>query len=143
MGVIIQAANPSDYPAIIALIQELAGTIDEVSPATEAYLHTYLRHPGSHILLAKLEEQTVGLLNYSIRPNLYHAGNSCFIEDFVVTAAARGRGIGTALMKVLVQQAEEGQCVEIGVATENRDSLRFYHSFGLVDQSIFLEKHNY
>lgn len=142
MSIGIRQAQAGDEPAIVALIKELAETGGESSPITPAYIETYLAS-GSRVLLAEENGQAAGLISYSIRPNLYHAGDSCLIEELVVRAGHRGRGIGGALLSRLLEQLAAAGCAEVSVSTEtdNEGARRFYKSHGLVDEAVFLEKH--
>lgn len=139
----VAEAGPGDEAAIAALIQELAAASGDTSPVTEDYVREYLATPGSHILLARLEGQTVGLLSYLVRPNLYHAGPSALIEELVVSGAERGQGVGSALLRHLLAHLEATGCTEVSVTTlpDNEGAQRFYRAHGLVDEAVFLEKH--
>lgn len=141
MKILIRAPQKKDIPAIVQLIAELASTAGETSPITPAYVSQYLASSSSWILLAEVEGDVVGLLSYSIRPDLYHAGNCCLVEELIVKAACRNQGIGTALMKELL--ARLAGCVEVsvGVMTENTEALKFYRRQGLDEEAVLLEKH--
>jgi ribosomal protein S18 acetylase RimI-like enzyme len=143
MSLSIRQAKPGDEPIIVTLIRELAETSGDSSPITEEYAATCLAFPGSHVLLAEEDGQVIGLVSYSVRPGLYHAGDSGLIEELVVHDSGRGRGIGSALMSELLQQLAAAGCAEVSVstATDNEGAKRFYKSHGLVDEAVFLEKH--
>ena len=143
MSVIIRDAVTADAPAIVALIRELAGSLNEVSPVTLAYVRTYLAFPGCGILLAEDAGQITGLLSYSIRPNLYHNGDTAMIEELVVDPAWRGQKIGSSLLEEVLSLLEALGCVEVSVTTlpDNEGAIRFYRAHGLVDEAVYLEKH--
>ena len=71
--VTIREATPADGEVVTRLVAELAAAIGETVTLSPEYLALFLAYPGSHILLAEQEGQVVGMLSYSIRPNLYHA----------------------------------------------------------------------
>jgi ribosomal protein S18 acetylase RimI-like enzyme len=137
------AAKPEDHNAIASLIAELAASTGETTPITAEYVRQYLEFPGSNILVAILDKQVVGLLSFSLRPNLYHAGNSCTIEELIVAQPFRNRGIGGALLEEFLRQLSEQDCVEVSVTTmpDNHGAIAFYKSHGLIDEAIYLEKH--
>lgn len=143
MNITIRTAVESDSASISRLITELAENGGETSPLTAQYAAQYLASPGSYVLLAEKEQQVVGLLSYSIRPNLYHAGDSCLIEEFVVRQSARSQGIGGQLLEALFQQLASLNCVEVSVTTmpDNQKAMAFYKAHGMVDEAVFLEKH--
>jgi ribosomal protein S18 acetylase RimI-like enzyme len=142
MGITIREAGAQDAPAIVQLIGELAGG-DDRSPVTEAYVETYLASIRSRILLAELEGCVVGLLSYSVRPDLYHAADACLIEELVVHQGVRRQGVGGALLtEVLARLAALG-CAEVSVAAlpDNTKAIRLYRAHGLTEEAVFLEKH--
>ena len=143
MNTIIRAAHSEDHSAIAGLIDELAASSGETSPVTPEYVRQYLDFPGSGILVAVKDQQVVGLLSYSLRPNLFHGGNSCTIEELIVAQAYRNCGIGGALLEELLKRLITEDCVEISVTTmsDNHGAIAFYKSHGLIDEAIYLEKH--
>ena len=114
------------------------------SPIAQDYAACYLSCPHSYALLAEEEGRAIGLLSYSIRPNLYHAGDACLIEQLIVREGARGRGVGGALMEELFQRLVAHRCVELSVSVmpDNRRAISFYKSHGLTEEVVLLEKHS-
>lgn len=143
MTICIREAQLRDSAIIVALIQELAGGEGEQSPLTESYAATYLAYPNNRVLLAEEQGECVGLLSYSIRPNLYHAGPSCQIEELIVREGAQGRGVGSALIEKVIQQAAVCRCQEISVSTllDNSRAIAFYKRHGFGDEALLLEQH--
>ena len=145
MSILVRQARPGDECVIVELIRELAQTGGDASPVTEGYVREYLAFApcGSNVLLAEQEGRAVGLLSYSVRPNLYHAANSALVEELVVREPARSQGVGSALLSELLDRLPSLGCAEVSVSTmpDNQDAMRFYRSHGLVDQAVFLEKH--
>lgn len=143
MDLNIREAVPDDAETIVALIRELAAFEGEVSPLTADYAAAYLSRPGVGVLLAEEAGQALGLLSYCIRANLYHAGNSCVIDELVVREGARGRGVGSALIQSVVSRAQAAGCVEISVSTmpDNARAIAFYRQHGFTDEAVYLERH--
>jgi ribosomal protein S18 acetylase RimI-like enzyme len=148
-AIVIREATTADAPVIADLIRALEEVVDDSgepedsSPVTPEYVRSYLAYPDSYVLVAEEAGQVVGLLSYSIRPNLFHAADSALIEELIVDDRARGRGVGSALMRHLLALLEARGCAEVSVSTmpDNHGAIRFYHSHGLVDEAVFLEKH--
>ena len=143
MDIVIREAKPTDKAVIVELIIELGATGGEHSPITEAYVEKYLASPTSKVLLAETQNQVMGLLSYSVRPDLYHAGSACLIEELIVHEAARGRGVGSALLTALLSRLETLGCAEVSVAamSDNEQAIKFYRAHGLTEEAVFLEKH--
>lgn len=143
MTVSVRDAVPGDEPSIVALIGELGDGIDYPSPITEEFARSYLECPGQYALLAEEDGQAIGLLSYGIQPDLFHAAGACLIEELVVRGPDRGRGVGRALMTGVIDRARAAGCVEVSVSVmpDNEGAQRFYRSFGLVDEAVYLEMH--
>jgi ribosomal protein S18 acetylase RimI-like enzyme len=143
MHITFRIANEDDAASIASLITELAEKSGQTSPITGRYAAQYLAFPGSYVLLAERGPRVVGLLSYSIRPSLYHAGDSCLIEEFVVQQSERNQGIGGKLLEALFQRLASLNCVEVSVTTmaDNLKAIAFYKSHGMVDEALFLERH--
>lgn len=143
MSLSFRDAFPTDAPAIAGLVSSLAQSIGETSPVTPEYVETYLAFPGCSILLAENAGKIAGLLSYSVRPNLYHNGETAIIDELVVLENWRGQGIGSALLDTLLARLEVRGCVEVSVTTmsDNIGAVHFYRAHGLVDEAIYLEKH--
>lgn len=139
----VRDAQPGDEPAIVSLIHELALIEGDSTPVTEAFVRDYLSSPHSHLLVAEVDEKIAGLLSYSMRPDLYHAAPSAMINELVISELDRGVGIGSALMSELLSRVQAIGCAEVSVTTmvDNEAAQRFYRSFGMVDEALFLEKH--
>jgi ribosomal protein S18 acetylase RimI-like enzyme len=142
MDVMIREAESRDISVIVQLILGLATSADP-SPITETYVMQYLDSPVSTIFLAEAQGRVIGLLSYSLRPDLYHASDSCLIEELVVQEHMRGRGVGSALLTELVSRLSSRDCAEVSLAVmpDNLGAIRFYKRHGLTEEALFLEKH--
>lgn len=139
----IRQANQKDAQAVTALVHELAASEGDPARVDEAYAAIFLETPGCGALLAEIAGRPVGLLSYTLRPDLYHAGLTGLIQELVVTASERGKGIGGCLLESFMQLMEAQGTVEIsvGVMPGNRGAIAFYKRHGLLDESLNLEKH--
>ena len=140
---IVREATLADASVIVRLVGEHAASSGERSPLTEAYVATYLSSTTSKILLAEIQNRVVGLLSYSIRPDLFHAGSSCLLEELIVEEATRGQGVGSALVTELCSRLTPLACAEVSVAVmaNNQRGIKFYRTHGLIEEALFLEKH--
>ena len=139
----LREATSVDAPAIVVLIRTLARVMDVVSPVDEAYVREYIASPGSGILVADDGGQVVGLLSYSLRPSLVHAGRSCVIEELVIDQKTQRQGVGARLVEDLLRRAAEWGCVEVSVTTlaGQRGAIEFHKERGFSDDAVLLEKH--
>jgi ribosomal protein S18 acetylase RimI-like enzyme len=143
MDIKIRDARPADSPSVVSLVREMAEEDGGSTPVSEACVEAYLADPGGGMLMAEADGQTVGLLSYSLRPNLYHAAPACLIELLAVRKDARSRGVGGALVDAMLARAESLGCAEISVSVmpDNPDAIRFYRRHGLTEEVMTLEKH--
>jgi ribosomal protein S18 acetylase RimI-like enzyme len=139
----IREATLADASAIIRLIGEHAAASNEQTPITAAYVAAYLASSTSQILLAEVQSRVVGLLSYSLRPDLFHAGPSCLLEELVVDQTMRGQGLGSALVIELFSRLTLLACAEVSVAVmpDDHRAIKFYRTHGLVEEALYLEKH--
>lgn len=138
--VAIREGRPGDEPAVVDLIQEMASGD---SPITAAFVSSYLAQPGSGLFLAEEGGRPVGLLSYSVRPDLYHAGPAALVEELIVHAPQRGRGVGGALLEAFLARMAAIGCAEVAIAVlpENESAQRLYRAHGLVEEALLLERH--
>jgi len=143
MEPVIRDATYGDSTGIVRLIRGLSETPAQENPLTETYVRGYLDAPNSRILLAVRGERVIGLLSYSVRPDLFHAAPCCFIEELVVDASERGKGIGTELMRALLARTDKEDCAEVSltVMPENTSAQRFYRRLGITEEVLCLERH--
>ena len=143
MDIGIVTATAADADAIVRLVRELAGSSGGESRVDAAYVGRYLGFPGRTVLLAEAAGERVGLLAFSVNPNLWHAGDGCLIEDLFVQPAWRGKGVGRALMARVMAEAARQGWAEVSVSTgrDNREALSLYRGMGLVEEYVLLEKH--
>jgi len=134
---VIRPAVPADVPAILDLIRELA--VFEREPvstveASEQSLHAALfaDEPAVWAHVAELDGTVVGTAIWFVTFSTWTGRHGMHLEDFVVSEAARGTGLGAALFEEL-----RGICVERGyprlewrVLDWNAGAERFYRARG-------------
>ena len=141
----IRPAVRTDVPLILSLIRELAEYERDPGAvvATEALLERHLfgeglgRGPVAECVIGEVDGEPQGFAlffhNFSTwlgRPGLY-------LEDLFVRPAARGRGLGKALLSHLAALAVERGCgrFEWWVLDWNEPAIGFYKSMGAVPMS--------
>jgi ribosomal protein S18 acetylase RimI-like enzyme len=139
----VRPAEDEDAVDIAGLVAMLAAELGDPTPVTPAYVADYLQRPGCHALLAMRSSEVLGLLSYSFRPGLYHAADSCIVDELIVQPAERNRGVGTLLLNEVIRLARQQGCAEVslGVMKSSPAALRFYRRAGFEDQALLLELH--
>lgn len=133
----IRAARPDDVSTITALIRELAGyehlahevVLDEERLAE----HLFGARPYAEVLIAEDgESQAVGFALFFHNFSTFLGRPGIYLEDLFVRPAARGHGLGKALLIELARLARERDCgrIEWAVLNWNEPSIAFYQSLG-------------
>jgi GNAT superfamily N-acetyltransferase len=132
----LRAATRDDVPVILSLIRELA-TYEREPGAVVATEGDLLRdgfgeEPRFQVTLADWEGKTVGFAFWFYTYSTWRGRPTLYLEDLFVRPAARGRGIGKALMQFLARTALENNCDRFlwQVLDWNQDAIDFYESLG-------------
>jgi GNAT superfamily N-acetyltransferase len=140
IGKAIRAAEPTDVPVIRQLVQELAEYEKEPDAveATEADLHAALFGPDpvASCHVAELDGEVVGFALWYRTFSTWTGRPGLWLEDLFVRPAARGTGLGKALLVTLARV-----CVEHGwtrfewwVLDWNEPAQGFYRSLGAQEE---------
>ena len=136
----IREAAPADVPVILELVRELA--VYEREPdaveATEDMLREALFGPSpvASCHLALLDDEVVGFALWYVTFSTWKGLPGLWLEDLFVRPAARGHGLGKALLSELaaVCVARGYPRFEWWVLDWNEPSIGFYRSLGAVPQ---------
>jgi GNAT superfamily N-acetyltransferase len=137
----IRYAVPDDAGVILAFIRELAEyerLLHEVI-ADEATLRATLFgvKPAAEVLIAEAAGTPVGFALFFQSYSTFLAKPGLYLEDLFVRPAARGNGVGGALMAALARIAVQRHYgrFEWSVLDWNEPALKFYASLGAKPQS--------
>jgi len=140
-GMLIRSATAADCATILAFIRELAEyekLLHEVV-ATEATLHATLfgACPAAEVVIAEVDGAPVGFALFFTSYSTFLAKPGLYLEDLFVRSAARGRGVGLALMRHLAELciARDYGRFEWSVLDWNEPALRFYARLGAKPQA--------
>jgi len=136
MSLRIAPALESDVPVILDFIRQLADyekLSGEVAATEESLRDTLFgARPYAEVLIAYWEEMPVGFALFFHNYSTFLAKPGIYLEDLFVNPAARGKGIGRALLTRLAELALERGCgrVEWAVLDWNAPSIEFYQRMG-------------
>jgi GNAT superfamily N-acetyltransferase len=135
---LIRPAEPSDVPAILALVHALAAYEKEPDSveATEELYHRALFPvegvPTAHAHVAEVDGEVVGIAVWYVTFSTWTGRGGIWLEDLFVSPEHRGTGLGKELLTTLARL-----CVERGyprlewwVLRWNEPSIGFYESIG-------------
>ena len=128
-------AQERDFAAVRGLAGQLAAHIEEPPPplTLERYLAFYVRdHAPMHLVLALHGDRIVGMIAWVLTHELYSACATVYVSDIAVDVAARGRGVGTALMTQATVWARAQGAAKLGwdVWKHNDTAMKFYAGVG-------------
>ncbi len=137
-GTKIRSASIDDVPVILQFIRELAEyeKLTHACVATEAELAATLfgARPYAEVLIGEWDGEAVGFSLFFHNYSTFLAQPGIYLEDLFVRPAARGRGIGRALLTRIAELAVERNCgrVEWSVLDWNAPAIGFYRKLGAV-----------
>jgi len=132
----IRPATPSDVPAILNFIRELA-TYERAPDAVVATEADLLRDgwgptPRFKAIIAEEDEAPVGFALYFTTYSTWRGHHGIRLEDIYVTPTMRGKGIGKALLARIAQIAIAEGCprLEWDVLEWNAPAIAVYERIG-------------
>ena len=136
MTLSIRPATAADLPLIAALIRELAEyehlahelRFDE--PALGE--HLFGARPAAEALIGMIDGEPQGFALFFPTFSTFEGKPGIWLEDLFVRPAARGKGLGKALLLSVAKLAVERGCAryEWSVLDWNEPSIRFYKALG-------------
>ena len=135
---VIRPAAVADVAVILRFVRDLAAFEREPDAvlATEATLAAALfgPDPAAEAVIAEVDGGAVGFAVYFHNFSTWTGRRGLYLEDLYVTPAARGRGVGKALLRHLAALAVARDCArfEWSVLDWNADAIAFYRSVGAV-----------
>ena len=136
-AITIRAATADDAAAVHALISELARTTqleDKFTSSVDDY-RRYGFGPDAmfEALVAEDEDGMVGVALYFYTFSSWRGEPGVYLQDLVVTEAARGRRIGELLLAELARVAggQGATHLRLAVDRDNEAAMRFYERCGL------------
>lgn len=134
---ILRKATSNDMHAVHQLITELAIFEKEpeavVTSPEELLRDGFSENPLFEALVAEVDGQILGMALYYPRYSTWK-GKTLHLEDLIVSAAHRGKGIGMALYQAFLQEAAKQNVrrAEWVVLDWNQNAIDFYEKSGAV-----------
>ena len=144
-ALVIRTAEPEDWRAVAALLEELGRPAVLSTPDEEHHRDRfldYLQRTDAVALVADIDGDIVGFTNVEVRHRLNVALPQAWVPDLVVTEHHRGRGVGRALLERAEDLARRRGCW--GIALESArwrlDAHTFYATMGWLDGGLSFTK---
>lgn len=132
----IRPATADDTPTILGFIRALADyeKLSHAVVATEAELRTHLfgPRPAAEVLVGELDGRPVGFALFFPNFSTFLAKPGIYLEDLFVLPAARGHGVGKALLTAVAKLAvgRNAGRLEWSVLDWNDPAIGFYRKLG-------------
>lgn len=137
----VRRARRGDADALQALLREL-GYPDAADVQT---VHWVCSHPEIEVfVVADPQDKPVAMASLSHRPQLRFRGRFATVDEFVVAEQWRRKGVGTALMKALVERARTLSVKRLELISHGGRSPEehaFYAACGFVEAQAFVMRH--
>ncbi|MCP8467796.1 GNAT family N-acetyltransferase [Pseudomonas sp. ZM23] len=136
----LRPAVPADIPLLIELITELADyerLVHEVkADAQRMHEHLFGPRPYAEVLVGEVDGEAQGFALFFHNYSTWLSQPGIYLEDLYVRPAARGAGLGKALLTELARLAVERGCgrLEWSVLDWNEPAIGFYRSLGALPQ---------
>ena len=135
-GVRIRPAAPADVDALVALLRQLFELEADFRPDEARQrkgLGLMLDDPDRRaVLVAERGGAVVGMVTAQLVVSTAEGGPSALLEDMVVLAPARGRGVGGELLRAIEAWARARGATRLQLLAdrENGPALAFYARMG-------------
>ena len=144
-GIRIRLAGPGDAAALIELFHAVDhhywGKAPTPGVMAEHVHQRVLSATSCEIALAEIGGKAVGLATFAILYPAPGPSGQLFMKDLFTLAAARGRGVGHALMTFLACLALDRGCTRFDwtAETDNSEALAFYERLGArrVEEKVY------
>jgi len=105
-------------------------------------LRHILKNPDYELLVAELDGKIAGFIDQWIIHDFAHGAKLSYIQNLYVTSKHRRKGVGSRLLGEIMKSAKKKGVLEIHVVTEfgNRSAINLYRKYGLVRESLQLER---
>ena len=146
MNINIRVAVKEDCTRLLELINELA--LYEKAPEEVTVTLTEFEDAGfgdKPVWKAFVTEENSEILGFALFYTRYSTWKGCrlYLEDFIVTEAARGKGIGKILFEKVIEEAKNGNYngMTWQVLDWNTPAIDFYKKYGARFDSEWINVH--
>jgi ribosomal protein S18 acetylase RimI-like enzyme len=134
-----RAAEAADVTRLLIAFRDWLGEELPDGDAFAASVAHLVDDPATEFLLGRLDAGSppCGVCQLRFRHSIWTAAPDCWLEDLYVEEAARGRGVGGALVGLACERASErgARRIELDANEHNRGAIALYESLGFSSAS--------
>ncbi len=140
IDIVVRDAIRDDVPRIVALYRtdeftrkHATASSAAVEPGYYAAFEAIDSDARNRLLVAEHEGAIAGSFQFTFVPDMQpHGRDVAIIENVIVDAASRGRGIGDAMMRWAIEESRRHGCAQVKLTSNNArsDAHRFYERLG-------------
>lgn len=135
----VRRARVADELALFALVKQFPTS---TAPSSEAFAHSLrlkLKDADAFVAVAEIDTLLVGYIAGDAHETFYAGGKIAWVDEILVVANERRRGVGRALMAEFENWAAGGRCRLVGLAT--RAATEFYEELGFEASSGYFKRY--
>lgn len=135
----VRSAAAVEVDQLAELVRQLSTSASEF---TRDVLDEMLAHDAVTLLVARIDEQVVGMLSLACFPT--PTGIRAWIEDVVTDETVRGAGVGSALVRAGLEAAKEigARTVDLTSRPSREAANRLYVHLGFVRRESNLYRYS-
>ena len=136
----VRFAGEDDLSALVTLAEEFMP--EEADPKKRInILKQSLKNPDYDLLVADVEGKIVGFIDHWIVHEFVHGTKLSYIQNLYVTPNYRRRGIGSRLLREIIETAKAKGVLEIHISAEfnNKPAIELYRKHGFSREHSQLE----
>jgi GNAT superfamily N-acetyltransferase len=135
-------SEPDEAETVAQLLTEFRDHNGHDWPSDNSILASVerlLEDPGTEYLLGSPDDDSppAGVSQLRFRHSVWMAAPDCWLEDLFVREAARGSGLGSALIELAIERARARGCrrVELDTSEANKGARRLYAKHGFSESA--------
>lgn len=135
----IRLATEKDRDEVLALLDEILVAVNkkttqpsEAQKSRESMFLELLSRPDVKIFVAEESSKLIGVADLFILPIIRRGYYQGHVEDMVITESARGKGVGSMIMKAIKDYCKENNIsvIKLTSSFELEDAHKFYEKQG-------------
>jgi GNAT superfamily N-acetyltransferase len=136
---VIRLYQPADEAPLFDLVRAFPAPTPPDHAAFAAALSAKLADAASYLALAEHDDALVGYIAGYCHPTFYAGGYTAWVDEVLVIAPLRKRGVGRLLMEAFEAWAVSRACTQVSLATRN--AAPFYERLGYATNAGYFKKY--